>query len=56
MVESPRCYREFTCEAVLIEDFVTGNEVGNRAFLETLSEEEREFLVRRIKKIKLVRI
>ncbi|MBR0382981.1 MAG: AarF/ABC1/UbiB kinase family protein [Eubacterium sp.] len=42
MVESPRCYHEFTCEAVLTEDFVIGNEVGDRAFLETLSEEERE--------------
>ncbi len=38
----PKCYREYTCEAVLTEDFVTGNEVSDNAFLETLGEEERE--------------
>ena len=42
MVESPRCYHDFTCEAVLTEDFVSGNEVGDSAFLETLSQEERD--------------
>ena len=42
MVVIPRCYREFTCEAVLTEDFVTGNEVSDEAFLETLGDDERE--------------
>ena len=42
MVVIPACYREFTCEAVLTEDFVTGNEVSDAAFLETLGEDERE--------------
>ena len=43
-IEIPKCYRELTCEAVLTEDFVTGNEVGNTAFIETLDEKERELL------------
>ena len=43
-VESPRCFRELTCEAVLTESFVTGTEVSDTAFLETLGEEERERL------------
>ena len=42
MVIVPRCYREFTCEAVLTEDFVIGNEVSDEAFLETLGDDERE--------------
>jgi len=42
MVIVPRCYREYTCEAVLTEDFVTGNEVSDEAFLETLGDDERE--------------
>ena len=42
MVVVPRCYREFTCEAVLTEDFVTGKEVSDEAFLETLGDDERE--------------
>jgi len=41
-VESPRCYRELTCEAVLTESFVTGNEVSDTDFLDTLSAQERE--------------
>ena len=40
----PKCYRELTCEAILTEDFVTGNEVSNTKFLDTLSEDERERL------------
>ena len=40
----PKCYRELTCEAILTEDFVTGNEVSNTQFLDTLSEDERERL------------
>ena len=43
-VESPKCYRELTCEAVLTESFVTGTEVSNTEFLSTLSEDERERL------------
>ena len=40
----PKCYRELTCEAILTEDFVIGNEVSNTKFLDTLSEDERERL------------
>ena len=40
----PKCYRELTCEAILTEDFVTGNEVSDTKFLDTLSEDERERL------------
>ena len=43
-VASPKCYREFTCEAVLTEDFVTGKEISDTSFLDTLSDEERERL------------
>ncbi len=38
----PKCYRELTCEAVLTEEFVIGNEVSDAAFLETLDDDERE--------------
>ena len=38
----PRCYPDLTCEAVLTEDFVTGTEVSDTAFLDTLSDDERE--------------
>ena len=41
-IEVPKCYRDLTCEAVLTEDFVTGNEAGDHAFIETLDEKERE--------------
>ena len=43
-VESPKCYRSHTCEAVLTESFVSGTEASDTAFLDTLSEEERERL------------
>ncbi|MBQ7183852.1 MAG: AarF/ABC1/UbiB kinase family protein [Clostridia bacterium] len=43
-VESPKCYRELTCEAVLTESFVTGTEVSDTDHLDTLSGEERERL------------
>ena len=43
-VESPRCYRELTCEAVLTESFVTGTEVSDTAYLDTLDDAERERL------------
>jgi len=42
MVKSPKCYREYTCEAVLTEDFVTGSEVSDIDFINSLGEEERE--------------
>ena len=41
-ITSPKCYRELTCEAILTEDFVTGNEVSDTEFLKTLSDEERK--------------
>ena len=41
-VESPKCYRGLTCEAVLTETFVTGTEVSSKEFLESLGDEERE--------------
>ena len=43
-VESPKCYRDLTCEAVLTESFVKGTDVSNAEFLSTLSDEERERL------------
>ena len=41
-IESPKCYRELTCEAVLTEDFVSGTEVSDADFLATLGDDERE--------------
>lgn len=41
-VKSPRCYRELTCEAVLTESFVSGKEVSDTEYLETLGDDERE--------------
>ena len=41
-VESPKCYRELSCEAILTEDFVTGKEAGDADFLESLDKEERK--------------
>ena len=41
-VQSPKCYRELTCEAVLTEDFVDGKSVSSREFLDSLDGEERE--------------
>ena len=43
-VSCPKCYRELTNEAILTEGFVTGTEVGNVAYLETLGDEERDLL------------
>ena len=43
-VESPKCYRDLTCEAVLTESFVDGTDVSNTEFLSTLGDEERERL------------
>ena len=41
-VASPKCYREYTCDAILTEDFFTGKEVSDLEFLATLGDEERE--------------
>ena len=41
-VKSPRCYRELTCEAVLTESFVSGKEVSDTEYLDTLGDDERE--------------
>ena len=41
-VESPRCYRELSCEAILTEDFASGTEVSDTDFLSTIDEEERD--------------
>ena len=41
-VVAPKCYSELTCEAVLTEDFVMGNEVSDIDFINTLREEERD--------------
>ncbi len=43
-VESPKCYRELTNEAILTEDFVTGIEAGDLGYLDTLSDEERDLI------------
>jgi len=43
-VESPKCYRDLTCEAILTESFVEGSDVSDSEFLSTLSDEERERL------------
>ena len=41
-VGCPKCYRDYTCEAILTEDFAMGREVGDLAFLETLGDDERD--------------
>jgi len=41
-VESPKCYRELTCEAVLTESFVQGREISDTDYLATLDQEERK--------------
>ena len=41
-IVSPRCYRELTCEAVLVESFASGKEASNAEFLATIDDEERE--------------
>ena len=43
-VESPRCYRELTCEAILTESFVKGTEISDTDYLAALSDDERERL------------
>ena len=39
-VESPKCYRELTCEAILTEDFASGKDVTKTVALGTLSDDE----------------
>ena len=41
-VRCPKCYRDLSCEAILTEDFVTGTEISEADFLETLGAEERK--------------
>ena len=41
-ITSPKCYRDYTNEAILTEDFIAGHEVSDAEFLNTLKEEERE--------------
>ena len=43
-VSSPKCYREYTNEAILTEDFVTGHEAGDVEYVETLDDDTRERL------------
>ena len=43
-VASPKCYTDYTNEAILTEDFVSGPEVGNTEYVESLSDEERDRL------------
>ena len=41
-IASPKCYRAYTNEAILTEDFVTGHEVGDLAYIESLDDDERD--------------
>lgn len=41
-VKCPKCYRELSCEAILTEDFVTGTEVSDSDYLNSLGAEERK--------------
>lgn len=41
-IESPKCYREYTNEAILTEDFVTGHEAGDLEYIESLDDDERD--------------
>lgn len=43
-ITSPKCYEDYTNEAILTEDFVAGPEVGNTEYVESLSDEERDRL------------
>lgn len=43
-VKIPKCYDELSNEAILVEDFVSGPEVGDTEYVESLSEEERDRL------------
>ena len=41
-IESPKCYREYTNEAILTEDFVTGHEAGDIDYINSLDDDERD--------------
>ncbi|MBR3316697.1 MAG: AarF/ABC1/UbiB kinase family protein [Atopobiaceae bacterium] len=47
-VHSPRCYRNLCTEAILVEEYVRGPEVGDETFIETLSDTQRDWLGRLI--------
>lgn len=40
-IKIPKCHRELTNEAILTEDFVSGHEISDPAFLDSLDDEER---------------
>ncbi|MDO4798243.1 MAG: AarF/UbiB family protein [Coriobacteriales bacterium] len=43
-VKSPKCYDELSNEAILVEDFVSGPEVGDEEYVNSLPDEERDRL------------
>lgn len=43
-IKSPTCYNDYTNEAILTEDFVSGPEVGDEEYVASLSDEERDRL------------
>ena len=43
-VKSPKCYDEYSNDAILTEDFVSGPEVGDEEYVASLSDEERDRL------------
>ena len=43
-VTSPKCYEDYTNEAILTEDFVSGPEVGDADYVESLPDDERDRL------------
>ncbi len=47
-VASPKCYTDLTCEAILTEDFVEGQEASDASFLESLGDDEREHLAKTV--------
>ena len=45
-VTSPKCYQDYTNEAILTEDFAEGKEAGDTSFMASLSDEDRERLAK----------
>ena len=43
-VKVPKCFKDLSNDAILTEEFVSGPEVGDFAYLDTLSDEERDRL------------
>lgn len=43
-VKSPKCYNDYSNDAILTEDFVNGPEVGDEEYVASLSDEERDRL------------